>query len=246
MLPPKLTVVCWKWKPAPGYRSQFNSTHVNVFANMARRHYHKPVEVVCVTDDAEGITNCDRIIPLWNDFAALRSPHDGNGPVKRPACYRRLKMFAADAGQWLGERILSLDLDTVIVGPLDKLLDRREDFVAWGDTNPLTYYNGGMILFTAGARPQLWDDFRADPDGCILKAKQARHHGSDQAWISYCLGPKEAKFTRMDGVYSYRNHIRVRPMHSLPSDARLVSFHGNFDPWAAEPQRIQWVRDNWR
>jgi hypothetical protein len=242
---PMITVVCWKWEPFPGYRSKFTAEHVNVFAAMVRRHYQGALEIVCITDDPTGIgQGVDRIIPLWPDFGGLASPHD-RGPRRNPSCYRRLKMFAADADQWLGERIISLDLDCVITGDLAPLFERPEPFVAWGDTNPTTFYNGGMILFDAGARACLWDEFQADPKGSIAKAQAARQWGSDQGWIGARLGAGEARFRAADGVFSYRNDVKPKG-GALPAGSRIVFFHGEFDPWGAEAQALPWVREHWR
>jgi len=239
---PKITAVLWKWKPAPGYRSKFEGRHVDISARMLKRHYPGEMEVVCITDDPEGITQADRIIPLWDDFSNMKSPHDRPGRSPNPSCYRRLKMFAPDAADWLGERILSIDLDTVITGDLTRPLSRKEDFVIWGDTSPNTYYNGGLILFTAGCRPQLWTEF--DPVTSPVRARQAQQWGSDQAWIGACLGPKEAKFGTSDGVYSYRNHLKnpTRGSCWLPNNAKIISFHGAIDPDHPEPQRLPWVK----
>lgn len=242
-----ITVVCWKWRPFDGYRSKFEAEHVNVFARMVRRHYGGPMRVVCITDDARGVTEVDQVLPLWDDFASIPSPHDRRGVRRNPSCYRRLKMFAADAGEWLGSRIVSIDLDVVVTGDLTPLFERPEPFVAWGDTNPTTYYNGGFLMFDAGARVELWEEFRRDPAGSIRLAQQRRQWGSDQGWISARLGPNEARFTRGDGVLSYRNDVRPPPLSgNLPPDARLVFFHGEHDPWGPEAQGLGWVREHWR
>lgn len=238
-----IDVVCWKWKPAKGYRSTFTAEHVNTFARMIGRHYAKPHRVTCITDDPAGIDAAVRVLPLWDDFADLRSPHDAHTRRPNPSCYRRLKMFAPDAGAWLGERIVSLDLDMVATGDLAPLFDRREPIVLWGDTNPTTHYNGGMILFTAGARPHLWTEF--DPVESPRFATRLRQVGSDQAWISARLGPNEARFKASDGVHSYRNEIRPHGGR-LPTGAKIVMFHGEHDPWGVEPQKLAWVRENWR
>lgn len=237
------TIVCWKWEPFKGYRSKFTAEHVDIFARMVRRAYAGPMEIVCITDDPEGITEVDRIIPLWDDFKDMPSPHD-RGVRVNPSCYRRLKMFEPNAAEWLGERVISIDLDVVITGDLTPLFDRDEDFIAWGDTNPTTYYNGGFISFKAGSRPQLWTEFCANPAAAVRKAQLARQWGSDQGWIGGCLGPNEARFKRSDGVYSYRNE--VRPSGRLPADARIVFFHGAVDPDNMEAQRLGWVRENYR
>jgi hypothetical protein len=241
----KITVVCWKWRSAPGYRSKFEAVHVNTFARMIRRNYDGPMEIVCVTDDHRGIREVDRVVPLWSDFADIPSPHDrGRAPIN-PSCYRRLKMFSAEARETLGERIMSLDLDMVATGDLTPLFTRPEPIVLWGDTNPTTFYNGGMILHTAGARTQLWEEFKRDPQAAILRAQRARQFGSDQGWIGACLGPKEAKFSAEDGVFSYRNHLKPA-LGRLPAGARIVFFHGQHDPWGPEAQRLPWVREHWR
>lgn len=240
-------VLCWKWEAFEGYRSKFTAEHVDVFARMVRRNYQKPVEVVCITDNSAGIHECDRVLELWDEFKDLRSPMDRQvGPQRNPSCYRRLRMFARDAGDWLGKRIVSMDLDCVITGDLAPILDRVEPFVMWGDTNPTTYYNGGLISFAAGARPQLYEQFRKDPAACIAKGKAKHQFGSDQAWIGACLGPREARYSTNDGVYSYRNHIRLREHGKLPANARVVFFHGQYDPWLGEPQTLPWVREHWR
>lgn len=240
-----ITVVCWKWKPAPGYRSKFEAAHVDVFARMIRRNYAGDCEIVCITDDAAGITEDVRIIPLWNDFAEIPSPHDRGTGRRNPSCYRRLKMFAHDADQWLGSRIISLDLDMVVTGDLTPVFERPEDIVLWGDTNPTTYYNGGCILFTAGARPMLWDEFRANPKASIALAQRRRQWGSDQGWISARLGPGEARFRPYHGIVSYRNDCKPKG-GALPAGARIVMFHGEHDPWGPEAQKLPWVREHWR
>lgn len=239
-----ITVLTFKWKPFSGYRSTYTAEHVNIFARMIRRNYRGPCRIVCVTDDAEGIDReMIEVVPLWNDHAALRSPHDANGPRRNPSCYRRLKMFARDAGSWLGERVMALDLDIVVTGDLTPLFHRPEPIVLWGDTNPQTYYNGGMILFNPGWFPELWEDF--DPIISPAWARRLGQFGSDQAWISARLGPGRARFTRADGVLSYRNEARQYGRH-LPSDVRLVSFHGQIDPWHNDAQKLPWVRENYR
>jgi len=234
-----LSVVCWKWAPAPGYRSTFTAEHVNVLRRMVARNYAKPHRFVCITDDAAGLDDGIDVVPLWDDFGELMSPH-GRG---NPSCYRRLRAFAPEMAEILGPRFVWLDLDCVITGDLRPLFDRREPFISWGDTNPRNAVNGSMIMMDAGARPQVYTDF--DPKTSPDMARRVGHFGSDQAWISFKLGFNEARWGIRDGVYSYRNHIRPQ-RGLLPTNARVVFFHGQYDPWDDEPQRLAWVRENWR
>lgn len=235
-----LRVVTWKWKPIDGYRSTFLAEHVNTLRAMVARHYQKPHEFVCVTDDAAGIDADIRIVPLWDDYATLRSPLS----AKSPSCYRRLKAFSAEAADIIGPRFVSLDLDTVVTGDLCPLFDREEDFAIWGDTAPRTWYNGSFWLMTAGARSRVWTEF--DPLRSPALAKASGQLGSDQAWIGYCLGPHEKKLSTREGIYSWRVHLEPRG-GALPSNARLVMFHGHTDPWMPTvQQKYRWIREHYR
>jgi hypothetical protein len=242
-----IDVVCWKWRPPRGYRSQFGPQTVNTLARMVKRHLTVPHRFSCITDDPAGIDSSIRIIPLWDDFASVPNPSNG----ANPSCYRRLRMFAPDAAEIIGERIVSLDLDMVLVGDVTPLFDRAEDFVIWGGQSVqpknrgavYNWYNGSFMVLRAGTRPQVWTDF--DPATSPRRAHEANCRGSDQGWIAYRLGKKEAIVGESDGVYSYRNHIL--PSGRLPKNARMVAFHGRFDPWHTTiAARHDWIRTHYR
>jgi len=234
-------VVTWRWPPPTGYRSTFGPDTVNVLRRSVARHYPRPHRFLCVTDDAVGLDPEVEIIPAWNDFADVPPP---TGTVRNPSCYRRLRMFHPEIGRMFGDRFVSLDLDIVITGDLQPVWDRPEAIVLYGDTNPRTFYNGSMILMHAGARPEVWTDF--EPSSSPSRAKAAGHFGSDQGWISHRLGAGEAKWSQKDGVYSYRNDLAPHGASRLPSDARMVIFHGHVDPWSADGQRLPWVQEHYQ
>lgn len=227
-----ITVVTWLWE-TPGYRSQFNWTHVSILREMVARHYPHPHRFVCISNVNASMAPVDTI-PDDADFAELKSPHGRDNP----SCYRRLRLFRPDIGAVLGERIVSLDLDVVITGDLTPLWNRPEDIVLYQDPGRRQGYCGSMLLLTAGCRPQVWEQFNALTSP--TEARVGGQAGSDQAWISHILGPKEAVWTPADGVYSYRYH--VAPTGTLPADARLVVCHGaNVDPWLPHMRRLEWV-----
>lgn len=234
---PPLTVVCWRWRPAPNYRSKFPPNSVRILRNMVKRNYSKPHRFVCVCDHPAEIDRDIETIKLWPEWGDIQSPHGGHNP----SCYRRLKMFSPEAKSLFGERFVSLDLDTVVVGDLTPLWDRPEPFVMWGETDPRSWYNGSMLLMSAGSRPQVWDRF--NPLTSPKEAKAAGRFGSDQGWISHVLGPGEATWNEADGVYSFRlpQHLNngAKP---LPENARIVMFHGGTDPDSPRAQRHKWVR----
>lgn len=235
-----LTVCTFKWRPSLGLPAKFRAEHVNVLAEMVRRHYPHPHRFVCVTDEPEGLDPGVEPLELWSDHGDMMSPH---GPAY-PSCYRRLKLFSPEMATLLGARFVCLDLDCVMVADMTPLWHRREDLVLWGGTNPTTHYNGSMMLMTAGARPHVWDEF--DPARSPRIAKQHRQFGSDQGWISHRLGAREAMWRPEDGVLSWAVHLKHGQV-PLPDSARVVFFNGKrHNPWDAEPQAVSWVRENWR
>lgn len=228
-----MNVITWRWAPPSGYRSSYPPETVNRLYAMVRKHYPGLGRFICVTDQPAGIDPAIEILPAWNDFEGVPSPHG----AKNPSCYRRLRLFHPDAAQWFGERYVSLDLDVVLTADPTPLWERPEDVVFYGDTNkqPGSHYNGSMMLVRAGSRPDLWTRF--DPVESPKLTVKARCWGSDQGWISYCLGNREAKWSRADGVYSFRNDLQGKPQ--LPANARLIVFHGKHDPWSP------WVHRNY-
>lgn len=240
-----LTICTFKWNK-PGYRSTFRADHVKILRRMVARHYRHPHRFVLFTDtpgiDSAVLEGDDvEVYELWDSYAHLQNP-SGH---RNPSCYRRLRIFARNVGDWLGKRIVSLDLDTVITGDMTPVWDRREDFVIWGDTNRANPYNGSMVLFDAGARPQLWEDF--DPILSPALSRKMGYFGSDQAWIAACLGPREKVWSKFDGVYSFRNDIQPIGARVLPRAARIVFFHGRHDPWGTDTQRMApWIAEHYR
>ena len=238
----ELKVVCWKWEAPIGYRSAFTHLQVNTLYSMVKRHYHKPFELVCITDNERLLDPAIRVIPLKQveKFAHLPSPHGG----LNPACYRRLVMYSEEAREMIGERFVSVDLDVVLVDDVTPVWDRPEDFMIWGETLRRTPYNGSMQLMTAGARKQVYDRF--DPDTSPRAARTAGFDGSDQAWISYVLGPHEKRWTKDDGVYSFRLHVKPNA-GKMPKGARVIFFEGQVDPWSPFAQKLcPWIKEHWQ
>lgn len=228
--------VCFKWRPAPGYRSSYGPAQVNTLLEMLGRHYDAPFRLSCVTDEPTGISKAVRVIPLWDFGAKLQSPH-GTG---NPSCYRRLPLWGDLGAELIGPRFATLDLDICIVADVRPVFDVPDDFRIWGDTAKGTPYNGSVMIQNAGARRQVWDMF--DPVESPKRGRALGYIGSDQAWIAACLGPHEKKWTKADGIYSYRNEIAPK-RGPLPDNARIVVFHGFYDPWHPTMRaKHDWVR----
>lgn len=229
-----LCFVTWRWQPPKNYRSTFGPETVYALKEMVSRHYRKPHRFVCVTDQPEALPGIETI-QLWQDLFDLPSPFGHS----YPSCYRRLKVFAPDAGELFGQRLVSIDLDMVIVGDIEPLFDRDDEFIAWGESDfKAQKFCGSIWMLKTGTRPQVWTEF--DPKTSPARARAAGCRGSDQAWLSYML-PDAATWTRKDGVYSFRKHLAFN-RYKLPLNAKVVAFHGKQDPWGPRAQNIDWVK----
>src|SRR5687767_9394851 len=119
-----LHVVLWKWTQ-PDSREPYTVEHANVMARMVRRNLPNTLHrIILITDDAWGVDEAaiDRAYPLWKDHDNLANATKRN----LPSCYRRLKLYdpatQTDLGIAPGDRILGIDLDTIILHPLDHML----------------------------------------------------------------------------------------------------------------------------
>lgn len=231
-----LAVTCWRWG------GLFGAVYVNRLRAALERHLHIEHELVCVTDDAVGIDRRVRVVSLPSEFAHT------------PRCRRRMQQFDHHWGlHALGARILSIDLDVVIVDDITPLVDRPEPIVAW-KVGHAGVYSGSFLLFDAGALHGAWAPFAADPDGY---PRTCSPHGtpSDQAMLNHYLrrtGIKVAELTEADGIVTYYGrgyerleHLGVGPTRSaLPPGARLVVL-GSADKHVMDEARFGWVLDHW-
>ena len=231
-----MNVVCFKWRPRKGYRSNYPADVVNRLQRMFRRHYSKLDSFICVTDDAYGLDPIVEVVPIWPDHADLTNPSWSDGPNG----YRKLMVFHPDIAGILGERFCVIDLDIVITGSLGNLLDRDEDFVGWRNSEHRRQINSSIFILRAGSKPDVWTRF--DPETSPQEASEAGFWGSDQAWISYVLGDVPM-WDESDGLVSFR---LMEDQTKLPKEARIVVFNGQEDPWSYRPMSIPWVKRNWQ
>jgi hypothetical protein len=223
----RLQVVLWKWRD-PRKRHiifDYSADAVNRKASELRRYLTLPHDVVCITDDAAGLASDIRVVPLWPEGRELG------------ACWCRLKAFAPEMTALIGPRFVWIDLDSIVVGPLDPLFERSDPLVLYrSDSVPGTPYNGSLLMMDAGARAKVWTSF--DPAQSPALAREAGFLGSDQSWIAHVLGRKEAVWTKDDGVL----HFSLDCVPDLPAHGRIVFFPGVFKPHMARVrEHAAWI-----
>jgi hypothetical protein len=171
-------------------------------------------------------------------------------------CLVKLQAHRPDMGDVLkADRILLMDIDCVVTGNLDPLVQRDEPFVGWRNPNyekggKRGFYQGSMQLFTPGATDFLWSDFDARA-GCgrdvlypgLEVPINRRFGGAEQAWISERMNDSYPQpgwewsdpcWTEVDGVYGrgrlFDGKMGAGVTTELPANARIVFTPGNRSP----------------
>lgn len=239
-----LNVILWKWmQPSP--RTIYKAEHVNIVAAMVKRNLNGTRHrIICVTDDPRGI-KCDTF-KLWGDHDNLANASGQH----LPSCYRRLRLYdhatQRDMGIRMGERIISLDVDSLICGDLTALFNTPGRFVGWelkGTHHPRVF-NGSLQMFKAGDLQEIWSEF--DPLKSPMEANRAGYMGSDQAWLSYKLVNKRGSVgIKYPLLASYPTNIIKQGKHL--ASTRIIFFHGRVKPWYPEAsQKTSLIERYWK
>jgi hypothetical protein len=176
-------------------------------------------------------------------FAVFAPEAEDEYLTKVPGCFCRLRMFDPAWQQKYGltGRIVSIDLDAIVTGPLDELFDRPEPFVILrgGNASNPCPFNGSMFMLRAGEHQDVWRDFSLKNAALVPYFE----FPDDQAWLAHKL-PKAAGWTAGadSGVYCFQKPGWPAG-EGLPPDARLVAFPGWRDPSRFE--HVEWVRRHW-
>lgn len=202
-----LTVVCVKTG------TKYPSLYVDRLAGAVRRNLSMTHRFVCATEQPEGV-EVDTI-----------------PPPKLPGWWAKLGLFQSPAFGQLTGRILYLDLDVVITGPLDDLVNYPTGFAMHRDfTRPLVNASAVMVL-DVGVAEKAWNVFAASPTQFMERHKQ----GGDQEYLTKVY-PK-VDLLPLRWVVSYKLGAQNGP----PKDARVVCFHGTPKPHECG----DWVRKAW-
>lgn len=232
-----ISVVVWRWG------TKYPVGHVLKMQSMLRRHLTLPHRLVCITDKPQ---------ELPADITPIKLPKAIPGDHK---CLRRMWLYSPKAAV-CGERLLQIDLDVVLIGNIDAIVDRPEDFVIWkSDSNTIHKwaYNATLMLITPGAKADVWARFSANPARIMAEADADgwwAKVNSDQAAACYLMKDQPiATWTQADGIYAYRVFAGKHGERGavLPADAKIVSFHGPRDPAIPDlQQKSPWIREHWR
>jgi hypothetical protein len=225
-----LIVSTWIWG------SKFEQSDVSKLAASVRRNLKQPHEFVCFSEINKFIPHVDHCYPITRlDLTYIKG------------CYVRLQMFDPvfqEQFSWDGkdDRLVCIDLDTVITGPLDKVLDRPEPFVIMqggNAANPCPY-NGALMMLRPGHLAHVWKDFSVEAAATVPFFE----FPDDQGWLA-AVAPNAAGWRCgvASGVYVFRKP--GWPLgDALPAGASLVTFNGTRTP--RKLGYLPWVQEHWR
>ena len=204
--PAPLNVVCIKWG------AKYPPYYVNRLRDGVRRFLARPHRFVCFTDDAEGLDPGIEVLPLPVEpfEAEIVAAMNREG---RKGAWRKISLFRPGLAGMSGP-MLGFDLDVVITGRLDELVDfapekvcmRREWRYEWQGREG---GHGSVFYFDPARHPYLYEEFAADPEGSV-----ARHKGSEQYYTSMtALRHGELAYWPGQLICSFkRNAMRLPPL----------------------------------
>jgi hypothetical protein len=214
-------VICMKWG------TRYANHYVNRLYHSCKRNIQGSLQFLCFTDDACALEQGIDVRPL--------PKFDRVPSFLATTTWRKLSIWQRDLGADLvGREALLLDLDIVVTGNLDDFwLYHPGKFCVIENWTMLGRGIGNTSVYRLriGQYPSIYDDFVAAP---VLGWMKYR---TEQVFISRRIG--EQIFWPRTWCRSFKQELLpVWPTRwwrnvPLPSDARIVAFHGKPDPHEA-------------
>jgi len=214
-------VICIKWG------TKYDAADVNRLRSMVAANLHDYwLRFHCFTDDARGLDAEIRVHPL--PVLALADPADLKHGYRKEA-----GLCADDLGGLDGARVLFLDLDVVITGPLDDLIayPRGDEVVMIDDWNTPSRPIGQASCYSwrVGTLGAIRREFETRP-----REIAAQYGTACQEWFSDRVRAAGLMLRFWPRVWcrSFKFHalphwtLRCLVPPRLPEDCRVLVFHG--------------------
>jgi uncharacterized Rossmann fold enzyme len=209
---PAPVIACVKWG------EQYGAYYVNTLYAMVRRNLPEDCafRFECFTDDPAG---------LHPSVTPRALPGDLTGWWNKLHLFRE-GVFGA------GQRVIYFDLDTLIIGGIEALLQYQGDLALLSDFYVQGGYGSGVMLWRADACHGIWSHYEA--------AGRPQPTRGDQAWIETAYPGADLLQDCFPEMFaSYKTQCLPLP----PPGTRVVCFHG-------EPKQdncdATWVREVWK
>jgi len=225
-----VTVLCMKWG------SKYGSDYVDRLYGMVARNLTRPFQFVCLTDAAAGI-RAEVICAPIPKLPSIAQPKERG--------WFKLASFSPELGALLGETVLYLDLDVVVMGPLDAFFDHPGAFPMIRDWyHPVRLVgNSSVYRYRPAERYALFEAFCRDADAIVTRIR------NEQEFLAEYLQERgELSFWPKEWCQSFRVSclapwpLRARRAPHEPDDCRILIFHGEPKPPEALVGRPGWIQ----
>lgn len=203
---------------------EYGPEYVNILRDMVSRNLPQgyPGKFVCVTDDPAGLDMGIETVPLPEDLERWWG-----------------KLYLFKRGLFpAGRRIIFLDLDTLIVGPLDELVRYRGQFATLKDFYHPQRVGPAVMMWEAGDfTASIWDEWVAEG--------KPRNDMGDLWWLNNLDQGRFAKSVdKLQDLYpgvfaSFKADCNPFP----PRSAKVICFHGRPRPHECNEE---WVKLVWK
>lgn len=195
-----INIVCLKWG------DKFSSDYVNHLFLGIERNTTVPFRFHCFTEDKTDI--------LPNIECHALPDLDITG------WWYKLWLFSDDMPFDPGERIMFFDLDTIVTGNIDNILeyDCPAGIVGLRNFYRPNRFASGLLMWLHGSQTHVWQRFLLDPQ----QAQKLSPDG-DQEWTEQNIHGSTFWQTEFpDCIYSYKQSCSK----GLPENASIVCYHG--------------------
>jgi len=239
-------ILCMKWG------TLYGPAYVNILYAMVARNITGPFQMICFTDDARGIREEVRCLPL-PELGCTLPKHDQRG--RKLGQWPKVALWNRELFDLKGVGLF-IDLDSVIVDNLDGYFTHGEPgdvITARNWVKPLTRMGQTSVFrFPIGGHPYMLEDLRADPTGvaCHYRFEQnyvTQHiRGGIKFWPSpwtrhfrvHCMGPVLLRYLRPP-IKPRGAKIITFPGHLKPEDAIAGGKKGL--PARAPLEHLRWM-----
>lgn len=244
------------------YGTRYGPEYPNRLYAGLRRQSASDIRLICMTDDHRGLRPEIEVVPLMEEsfWPAMFAEMDRKG-WKSP--FRKVSMYRPGLVRDLQGPLILLDIDIVVVGPVDDLRDHapgkvsmRMDWAAGPGSPELGH--GSVEKFEPDLHGYIYEEMARDPIAALN-----RFAGREQIYTSRSAEARGDFAPFPDAwIASFKRDCRPpKPLNLIlpprkPPEARVVCFHGEpkmEDAVAGyrggllhSTRRAQWLTDAWR
>jgi hypothetical protein len=139
------------------------------------------------------------------------------------------------------DQIIAIDLDVVITGNIDWLLNWRGNFMCLSMWHSSKYYNGSLWSLKPFTNQHVWENFASCADDVMKRCY------SDQEYLNEQIPGAPTVNELFPGeVYGFNTHYwNLQPEERGKVNPSIWVFHGFPKPGEIY-KKVEWVKEHWR